>query len=389
MLAEAKQYVKSLAKVADEQYYGIHFMNKVTCPHCKKQVEISEAIVNELQAQVREQERKSAKAEFEKNKAEALALERKKTLQEVELKNIEKDKELEKQKEEKSKLEIKLLKVEEDRKKDKDEIIEKAKKDEFEKYRLDKAAYEKKISDMQKLIDEAKRKGDQGSQQLQGDVLELDLEERLRQAFPYDEFKPVPTGVKGGDIIQEIKNKFGNSAGFILWEAKRQKTWQKKWLVSLKENMREVNANDCILVSDLLPLNVKIYDRTEGVWVTSYEYVIKLATVIRYGLLNVAIARSTASHSDEQLKELYRVITSDSFRQMFEARDEIISAMRLELEADKRGAEKRWKRQGAYIEKLDRNNSRIYGELQSYIPSLKPLKETELLQIEQLDSTDS
>ena len=356
-------------------------MDKIKCPHCGRYVELSEAIVHELQAQVRDEERKNLKPEFEKEKADEIAAREKKIREDVESENKQKDKELEKERQEKVELKNKLAKTEEENQKEKARIKEVAGKEADDKHRLEKLEWEKQKAGMQKSIDEAKRKGNQGSQQLQGDALEQDLEARLRPAFPYDEFKPVPTGIRGGDIIQEIKNKFGNSAGSILWEAKRQKAWSKGWLTKLKEDMREVGASDCILVTDILPPNIKVYDRVENVWVTSYEYVIKLASVIRYGLLNVAIVRSSASHSDEQLKELYRVITSDSFRQMFEARDEIISAMRIELDADKRSAEKRWKRQGTYIDKLDRNNSRIYGELQSYIPSLKPLKETELLQI--------
>ena len=369
-------------------YYSKQLMDSVKCPHCGKQVELSEAIVHELQQQVRDEERKNLKAEFEKEKAVELDLVRKKTLEEAESRNKEKDKELEKQKVEKLELEKKLAKVEEESNKEKEEIIEKTKTDEAEKYRLDKIAYEKKISDMQISIDEAKRKGNQGSQQLQGDVLELDLEVRLREAFPNDELKPVPTGMRGGDIIHAIRNKFGNEAGTILWEAKRQKAWSKGWLVKLKDDARKINASDCILVTDVLPPNVKIYERVDNVWVTSYEYVIKLASVLRLGLMNVAIAKSSASHTDEQLKDLYRIITSDSFRNKFEARDEIISTMHRDLELERASTERRWEKQRANIDKLARNNNQLYGELQAHIPSLKPLS-TEVLELDSGDEKDN
>ena len=241
---------------------------------------------------------------------------------------------------------------------------------------------------MQKTVDELQRKGKQGSQQLQGDVLEQDLETRLREAFPYDEFKPVPTGIRGGDIIHEVKNKHGNLAGKILWEAKRQKAWNKAWLTKLKDDMRKIDASDCILVTDIMPPNLRVYDRIENVWVTSYEYVVKLAFVIRLGLMNVAIAKSSASHSDEQLKDLYRIITSDSFRNKFEARREIIQKMRQELEAEQASTERRWKRQSTIIDALARNNREIYGELEAHIPSLKPLNDGELLELGTGDEED-
>ena len=251
--------------------------------------------------------------------------------------------------------------------------LEKAEKEASERHRLDKMAWEKQKADMQKAIEEAQRKGKQGSQQLQGEVLELDLEDKLREAFPLDDIKPVPKGITGADIVQEIKNKFGNIAGSIVWETKRTKTWDKGWLQKLKDDMRKINGSECILVSNVLPPNLETYDRVESVWVCSYEHAIKLAEVLRYGLLNTAIARSSASHSDEQLKELYDIVTSDRFRQMFEARDEIISVMKKELDAEKASAERRWKRQEVYIEKLSRNNTQLYGELEAHVPSLKPL----------------
>lgn len=356
-------------------------MNTVVCPHCKKTLEISEAIIHQLQEQVREEESKKIQAEFEKKRAEEAVLQEKKLREEFEEKSKQRTKELEETKQKEKLLEEKLAREREDREKAEAKIKEEAIKEAMDKTRLEKLEYEKKISGMQQKLEEAQRKGKQGSQQLQGDVLELDLEVRLRQAFPYDDFKPVPTGIRGGDIIHEVRNKYGNAAGLILWEAKRQKAWSKGWIIKLKDDMRKINASDCILVTDILPTEIKVYDRIENVWVTSYEYVTKLASVLRFGLMNVAIAKSSASHTDEQLKELYRIITSDSFRNKFEARDEIIATMKKELDSEKSSTERRWKRQEVYIDKLASNNNQLYGELQAHIPSLKPLN-TEILELD-------
>ncbi len=358
-------------------------MNDLRCPHCGKIIHIEDAVRHQLEKTILKEESAKQKEALEKVKLEAEIQAEKKF-------RLENEKILEKSDKEKQVLEEKLLKEEKERKEFEIKITEKAAKEAQEKveseYHLKLKEKDKQLEDARtaaaKANEELKRKLNQGSQQLQGDVLEKDIEERLRDAFPNDNFKPVPTGVRGGDIIQEVRNKHGNSAGFILWETKRTKAWQKEWLTKLKEDMRNINASDCILVSDILPVGVKIYDRIENTWVTSYEYAIKLAYVIRIGLLNVAIAKSSASHTDEQLKELYDVITSDSFRQMFESRDEIIEALKQELVADKRSADKRWKKQELYIERLARNNSQLYGELEAHIPSLKLLKEPNILGIE-------
>ncbi len=360
-------------------------MDNIICPHCGKQVELTEAIVHKLQAQVRDEETKKIKAEFEKKNAEELMVHEKQIREKFLEENKQKEKEIELIKNKEKQLLESLSKEREERRKTEIKIKEEAEKDASDKFRLEIKEYEKKISDMQKAVEEAQRKGKQGSQQLQGDVLELDLEIRLREAFPYDDFKPVPTGIRGGDIIHEIRNKYGNVAGLILWEAKRQKAWNKNWLTKLKEDMRKINASDCILVTDIMPPNIKVYDRVDNVWVTSYEYALKLSTVLRIGLMNVAIAKSSATHSDEQLKELYRIITSDSFRNKFEAREEIITTMRRDLETEKASTERRWQRQEVNINKLASNNNQLYGELQAHIPSLKPLN-TDVLELEDGES---
>ncbi len=355
-------------------------MKSVICPHCNKKVELSEALIHEFQSAIREEEKKIIQAEFEKEKAKISAENEKRLRVEFEQTSKEQRRELEevkKRSEEASKKETELLKKLAQEKEERIEFEKKLKenieKETETKHRLEKLEYEKKIQDMQKALEEAQRKGKQGSQQLQGDVLERDLEERLREAFPYDNFKPVPTGIRGGDIIHEIRNKFGNVAGTILWEAKRAKAWNKNWLTKLKEDMRKIEASDCILVTDRMPQDVKVYDRIDNVWVTSFEYVIQITSVLRLGILNVAIAKKSASHTDDELRDLYKVITSDSFRSKFEQRDELIDVMKKELDSEKSTTERRWKRMETYIEKLSRNNNQLYGELQAHIPSLKPL----------------
>lgn len=364
-------------------------MDDVICPNCGKPVAISQAIRHELEEKVRIEQQEKHKLELEKAVKEA-QLVAEKSVKEKAQKELEDVRNINKKLEDnlvvlKKQQEIDARK----RKEEEEKIREQVSKEATAASRLEKLELEKKLTDTQKALEDAQRKAKQGSGQLRGDILEQDLELTLREAFPNDAFRPVPTGIRGGDIVHEIRNKYGNVAGVILWEAKRQKAWSKVWLVKLREDMRKINASDCILVTDILPPNVKIYERIDNVWITSYEYVVKLTTVLRLGLMNVAIAKSSATHTDEQLKELYRVITSDSFRQKFEARKEIIDSMRQELESEKANTERRWKRQATTIDNLARNNREIYGELEAHIPSLKPLGEGEALELESGEDEES
>jgi len=289
----------------------------------------------------------------------------------------ERVKALEKNEKEKRLLGEQLLKQERENKLKEEKAKEEGLKEAGEKARLEKLEFEKKISDMQKALEEAQRKGKQGSQQLQGEVLELDLEEKLKNTFTLDEFAPVPKGVEGADIWQIVKNKFGNEAGSILWETKRTKTWSNSWLPKLREDARKTNATVPILVSVVLPEDVKYFKRMDGVLVTSYEYAIGIADMVRERLLHVAIAKSKAS-SDEKLQAIYDYISSDAFRHKFESHFESVGELRKGLISERRAMEKIWKHRETQIDRLDRSASQMFGEFQGVVPSLKTIKSLEL-----------
>lgn len=78
-----------------------------------------------------------------------------------------------------------------------------------EEYQLKDKDKDKKIADLIKQLDEAKRKAEQGSQQAQGEVLEIELEQMLKLSFPYDIIEPVPKGSKGADVLQKVNNPMG------------------------------------------------------------------------------------------------------------------------------------------------------------------------------------
>ena len=72
---------------------------------------------------------------------------------------------------------------------------------------------EEQIASMQRQIEDLRRKAEQGSQQLQGEVQELALEALLRQKFTHDLFEPVPKGEFGGDLIQRVVGPAGQVSG--------------------------------------------------------------------------------------------------------------------------------------------------------------------------------
>ncbi len=360
-------------------------MNTIVCPSCGKQVEINKALAHEVEENIKEKLKLEIGEKIERKLKEDFLLQTKNSENEKEEMRT-RNKELHEQILELNKRVRELLDLNEKREieneKRLNEAIEKNKEEALrnatEKARLKELELEKKLSDTQKALEEAQRKSHQGSQQLQGEVMELDLEGQLKSVYFLDEFLPVPKGIEGADIWQKVKNRHGQEAGSILWEIKRTKSFSKGWLSKLREDARKVNASISILVSEILPDNVKYFERLDGVWVVSYDHALLLSNVLRDSLFQVAIAKSSASHKDEKLQEIYDYITSEAFRHKIEGHFESVKALKEDLEAEKRSMERIWKRREVQIHRLDRSTSQMFGELQgitgNLLPSIKSLE---------------
>ncbi len=359
-------------------------MNDIVCPNCGKRIEISEALRHEFEEKVRKEEQSKAKEEIEKIKLQTQADLEKKLKEEFENKTKESKLQLEEAEKKQKELQEKLTLAAKEQKENEEKIKIEAAKEASEKARLEKLEYEKKIGDMQKALEEAQRKGKQGSQQLQGEVLELDLEERLKQTFPNDEFLPIPKGVEGGDIWQKVKLN-GKVVGSILWETKRTKAWSKGWITKLKEDAGRVSASEAIIVSQVLPEDSKSFDRKDGIWITDYETAINICRFIRFLISTVATVKSSASQTEEEWGRIRDYMMSDSFKHRMQAHFDGIKALRDSLDAEKRSTILRWKKQESQIEKLDTNTTNFYGELKSIVSNLPEISGVDTLLLEDSD----
>jgi len=363
----------------------MNFINKIKCPKCGKSFEPNEAYTHQMKEEALASltkkhagEIEKVKKEIEKKAKETLASELKDKQDQIgELRQRTKKAEEEELKVRKEKRELAAAKdkfiLEKERQLDEErEKIRKKVADEIEeKDKLKFAEYEKKISDMNKALQEAERKGKQGSQQLQGEVLELNFENLLTSSFPDDEIVPVGKGAKGGDVIQKVKGKSGRVAGIILWETKRAK-WTPKWLAKLREDSRVESATFAVLLSTNLPPDITDFKPMGGVVVSSYKSAIPLASVLRRSVLYLAVAKQTAENKDENLELLYEYLQSESFRHRFESFAEGVTEMQNDLEYEKRAMERVWKKREIQIKKSLINASRMYGELQGVMGNALP-----------------
>lgn len=222
---------------------------------------------------------------------------------------------------------------------------------------------EKQIEDMKRVIEELKRKSEQGSQALQGGVLELDIQAQLERQFPHDEIQPVPKGLSGADLIQTVIDSAGRACGKIIWETKNTKHFSHQWLTKLKDATRAVGGSIAVLVSSVLPEGLHEFGLMEGVWVASWRAWPALAVALREQLVQVAFAHAASEGRQEKMEVLYRYLSGDAFRHRVTAIVEAFTAMQDQLARERRALERLWKEREKQIERVMINTVGMYGEL--------------------------
>ena len=264
-----------------------------------------------------------------------------------------------------------------------DTTREQARKEAEEQLKLKVMEKEQTISSMQKQIEELKHKAEQGSQQLQGEVQELELESLLKAKFPHDSIMPVPKGEHGGDVLQCVVGPMGLACGTIIWESKRTKNWSDGWLVKLREDQRMAKAEIAVIVSQTLPKEIETFDLVDGVWVTHPRAALPVALSLRQSLIEIAAARQASEGQQTKMELVYQYLTGPRFRQRVQAIVEAFSSMQEELDKEKKVIMKQWAKRDEQLERVMQATVGMYGDLQG-IPG-KTLQEIDGLDLKALE----
>lgn len=369
-------------------------MTTITCPHCGKPFEINEALEKDLRKTIEEDVKNKSKEELLKLQEKAMsdakekfAIESKAHEEELQ-ENKKQNKELREQlselmkqlREEKTARENAEIVMQKKLLDEQEKIRVKAKEEEAEKHRLELKERDTRLESMQKTIEELQRKGSVGSQQLQGEVQELDLEETLHATFPGDLIEPIGKGVLGADIRQVVKSPMGMDCGIILWESKRTKAWSDGWIGKLKEDMLHDKAHIPAIVSDTLPDEAKSgMGFKDGVWIASPKLAIPLAALLRKSLLDAAKQKKIAGAQTTKAEELYGFVTSHEFQHQMEAMIETYQEMQKEIQKERVSFERSWKLREMQVNKLLTGVAGLYGSMQGIAgAALSPIKSLEL-----------
>jgi hypothetical protein len=233
-----------------------------------------------------------------------------------------------------------------------------------QEYQLRMKELEKQLDDQKKLAEEMRRKSEQGSMQLQGEVLELLLEELLQATFPFDKVEEVGKGVRGADCIQTVRNQFGTECGRIIYESKRTKDFSHDWIEKLKSDMRTLGAEVAVIVTQALPKDMDRFGEKDGVYICTFAEVKSVALVLRNAILKVYDAKKGQDNKGDKMVMLYDYLIGSEFNEQWKAIREGFMSMKLSIQRERDAMEKLWKAREKQLEKVLLNAAAIKGSVE-------------------------
>jgi len=350
---ELNQKATEWQKRKDEEYQlKMEEEKKRIQQHLEENIRRSISLDYENQLRLLSQTNKDNEEKLKEARQQQLELFKK----EQELKNREAELELSVQKKlqlERERLSIEIRKLEEQR----IATIE-------TEYRLRMKEMEEKLEAQRKLAEEMRRKAEQGSMQLQGEVQELALQEMLQSAFPFDLILEVGKGVRGADCIQIVRSNFGQECGKIIYESKRTNAFVNEWIEKLKADMRSQGAEIAVLVTRVMPRDMDCFGIKDGVWICDFSEVKALASVLREGVIRVFNTAKSNENKGDKMHLLYGYLISSEFAEQWKAIREGFLAMKLSIQRERDAMERLWKAREKQLEKVLLSAAHIRGSIE-------------------------
>ena len=236
-----------------------------------------------------------------------------------------------------------------------------------EEHRRKDLEKDKVINDLKASLEDMTRKATQGSMETQGEVLEQDMEDRLRRNFPFDEFRAIKKGEKGADLVQTVRTSQGQVCGTILWEIKNTKDWGKGWIQKLKDDMMREKADIGIITSVVMYADIRHFGPAEGIWISEPEYALALAVALRGQLIAVAQERIAATGKNEKVELIHHYFAGPEFRQKIQSLADVFMALGKQLLAERAAMERQWKERQNQIDRMLVNTAHLFGDVRAMI----------------------
>jgi len=364
-----KKYTAQLAEEKKKYNAELEILNQQKDEFEKKKQKENEMFQEKLQSKIKEERliiERQLKAKITEEQSEQVAMMQKELIEQSEkLKELSRGKaEIERLKREKDELKESIM-AEAERILNQKLIEEKEKIRKGEQDRNELAFKElyKQLEDQKRLTEEMKRKQEQGSMQLQGEVQELAIEEWLASCFPLDTIEEIKKGARGGDCIQTVNTRTRQNCGTIYYESKRTKDFQPSWIEKFKNDIRDKGSDIGVLVTEVLPSDFDRMGLKDGIWICTYEEFKGLSKVLREAIIQISNATASQENKGDKMSLLYDFLTGNTFRMQIEAIVEGFTQMQSDLDSEKRAMQRIWKMREKQLEKVITNTIDMHGSI--------------------------
>lgn len=230
-------------------------------------------------------------------------------------------------------------------------------------HELKEATLKKQLEDQKKLMDEMVRKHEQGSMQLQGEIMELAIEDYLAITFPLDTINEIKKGANGADCVQIVNTREVQNCGVIYYESKRAKNFQPAWLDKFKTDLRIKKADIGILVTECLPADMLRMGLKDGIWICTFQEFKGLSGVIRESIIQLNKAMQTQENKGDKMVMLYDFLTGNEFRLQVESIVEAFEQMQSDLNKEKIAMQRIWAQREKQLDKVIQNTAGMHGAI--------------------------
>jgi hypothetical protein len=231
---------------------------------------------------------------------------------------------------------------------------------------------------MNKRLEDLQAAADQKRSGLQGEVLEREIEDLLREAFPTDAVEPVKSGKRGADVVQHVRSGRGD-CGKLLWESKNHKHWSDGWIDKLRSDQQAEKADIAIVVTSALPDGVEHIAFVRGVWICEFASIVPLAIMLRQQLDAVKQARIIDTNRSRVADDIYEYVCGQEAQSYITNMVEAAMTMLAELNAERTASERIFNKREKQVQIQMRNLAGYYGSLQGIASgALQPVAALEL-----------
>ncbi len=200
--------------------------------------------------------------------------------------------------------------------------------------------------------------------ELEGEVLELAVEDTLRNLFPRDGVNEVKRGAYGADIEHSVPSPSGTVAGKILWECKKHKRWNDGWVATIRKNAIEYGADTMVIVTSTMPDGMESFGMVDDVFVCRYHEVSVVSALLRYAVLRASGERAREQHMMTTQERVLEYVSGPEFAMVMKGVMQAYEEFEDDLRKEEQYMKTRWKARRGYLRNVIDSVTSMMGRLE-------------------------